>query len=511
MIQNKQIPKNPFENENWFSEIIANDQQIQFKSTQTYYQFLSKNNLNTFSMSFKNTYLNIFHTITKSALLSTLVMILLVGSVSASALEIFAPKEFKPSTALEKFTTPKKKETKESKVDLVPKNNPIPKEEPKPIVNNNISETALQGEKGYIIEQLNTCGIRSKIKDSVIAQSEIFKLLAYEVGDYKVIYSKYLNKLEGFGYTAEMPFGDSHIFSIICFDKEYSVEGFDKSFVTKKEEGANNTTNNFFVDGSEGLDKTVTKLPKSKFCLELGLTDLSCKQDISNLYKIEENFPESVGITYFMNYNGKTYLISNSLLPSKGGYQIQFTDVIKNLPVQEPQTSTTPVSTTKTYTNQYFPNFKLVYDQSWKFETSTSKSNLATNLLERRITLSKNGTKLSFYLSPFIVGGCEGDDNTPVKINQKFSRYNMGSNQYVYTDVNPTCSIQNLMKSSILIKDLKITSESSRSVIFSNYSSKDVLVYQNGIVLSTKDKKMILEADQIIKNSSFGISSIFPA
>lgn len=52
-----------------------------------------------------------------------------------------------------------------------------------------------------------------------------------------------------------------------------------------------------------------------------------------------------------------------------------------------------------TYTNEFYPNFSLNYDDSWNFNTQTRTSSY-DRLLERDITLSKNGVLLNIVLTP---------------------------------------------------------------------------------------------------------------
>ena len=65
------------------------------------------------------------------------------------------------------------------------------------------------------------------------------------------------------------------------------------------------------------------------------------------------------------------------------------------------------VVTTETYTNQYFPDFELVYPSSWGFETQ-SYDGYYPSLLSRSIRLTKDDHVLLVTLSPAVATDCGG-------------------------------------------------------------------------------------------------------
>jgi hypothetical protein len=73
-------------------------------------------------------------------------------------------------------------------------------------------------------------------------------------------------------------------------------------------------------------------------------------------------------------------------------------------------TKTSSVATeqpkTQTYINEYFPDFKLVYPEDWKFSTETSDGSYK-GLANRFVYLTKNSYKITVQLTPFQIG-CGG-------------------------------------------------------------------------------------------------------
>ena len=79
-----------------------------------------------------------------------------------------------------------------------------------------------------------------------------------------------------------------------------------------------------------------------------------------------------------------------------------------NNKIQIPLQTDKSVVTTETYTNQYFPDFRLVYPSDWEFETRTNSSSISAGLLSRNIRLTKNNRAINLYLSPEIIEPCVG-------------------------------------------------------------------------------------------------------
>jgi len=109
MPQSIQILQNPFDGDQFFeTEILAGQQEVLtsqknslllFKKTY-FSQQLSSNLTTNFFMSLQENYLNTVHFITKNAIVATVLILLALTTISASAAELLAPTEYKPSTIL---------------------------------------------------------------------------------------------------------------------------------------------------------------------------------------------------------------------------------------------------------------------------------------------------------------------------------------------------------------------------------------------------------------------------
>jgi hypothetical protein len=79
--------------------------------------------------------------------------------------------------------------------------------------------------------------------------------------------------------------------------------------------------------------------------------------------------------------------------------------------------STATTVKTQTYTNQYFPDFKLVYPEDWKLTSDTKEGSLK-GLLNNFVYLNKNSYKITIQLTPFQIG-CGGSGAVKNTINLK--------------------------------------------------------------------------------------------
>jgi hypothetical protein len=174
----------------------------------------------------------------------------------------------------------------------------------------------------------------------------------------------------------------------------------------------------------------------------------------------------------------------------------------------EPVTTTTANQTTKTeaqktYTNQFFPNLKLVYPESWQFKTETSKSNVE-GLVNRKITLSKNGTELTIFTSPLTIWDCGGGQDTAVpkptfSSKNEINEYSDQTNQELYYTKNYFCG--DIFRSNIPQNSIKefldLGYDRSDGVYFTLFRSTNIKsseIYTN---------PQLAEVRLIIENSTF--------
>ena len=178
-----------------------------------------------------------------------------------------------------------------------------------------------------------------------------------------------------------------------------------------------------------------------------------------------------------------------------------------------------PEANLATYTNPFLPKLKIVYDKSWNFSTTTSKS-IYPELVNRKITLTKGGSTLSFSTGPLVPTGCEGN---PEQMYNNISNTKLVNGVYknIYRLLNPPnpadprkaginyisfgknkdsafCNISDTTESTISINDVPVYKQGM------NYFGSSVLyvVGIGGFGLRADDP-LIDEMEQIISQSTF--------
>jgi hypothetical protein len=125
------------------------------------------------------------------------------------------------------------------------------------------------------------------------------------------------------------------------------------------------------------------------------------------------------------NYNFEDLFIQfDSLAPSNGTISL---DTQQGAGSQEGLTS---------YTNQFYPDLELVYDDSWDFETTTADS-IYPELLVRRLFLRRNDSFLEVIIQPYQEYSCDSDsfgNYEPVStFFESLERYVFTDGEYRYT------------------------------------------------------------------------------
>jgi hypothetical protein len=310
-------------------------------------KYLKPNFFTNYFMTFKENYLKFTHLVTKNAILATIIMLLGLSTVSASAAQVLAPNQYKPTTLINNLN--KKEEQKETEIQ--------------PLV----------ADQDNNVIVLKKCDLAIKFSKKVQRQT-LFDLKPYAFDS--SYYTKYLSPLEYVAFGGGEGSGPGARFSAECYDKIYSVESFSKEFVDLNKKG--------YFEAIEEFGKTkIEKLDKQEFCKQIGLTKASCQKDIQNTTKIQVPSSESSLVYYFMNYSNKTYLIEkgnfasnsnqketltiqfDSLAPSKSSIDIFQTPKIENSSSssQKSQVSSTNQST----------NFKLNGDCSSSYAEESRK------------------------------------------------------------------------------------------------------------------------------------------
>jgi hypothetical protein len=430
--------QNPFETEEnlkfWFelnpSYILA--KKASFKN---YIQFNKPQN-NSISQQLNMSFTQLTTWISKHAILATSIFLILTSTIGVFAAEGLAPKEYKPSTIISGKQESSSISSSSSSSSSVESSSSVSSESSSSATSNiTQSEPPLTADNGYSVENLDQCGLSARFKKTVQRQSQ-FELQKFQP-DLSTTYSKLLKPISVLGYFGGEGSGPGVGFGISCYDGNYSVDDFNKQFTQKLNGLGYFDSESMPVNVLGPVKKEV--IEKQAFCTEVGFTQISCEKINSQIVKITKPGADGPTVEYFMNYGGKTFIINNFLY----GITLPAFNYTETLTLQ----FITPSNggNLQTYTNPFFPDFKLVYPNDWKFETSTSESQYK-GLSTRNIKLVKNGVTLSFDSVPAFPTGCGGPsgldyvskENVTSDINRFL--FKDGTIIYVRGD-NPSCRI----------------------------------------------------------------------
>jgi hypothetical protein len=243
-------------------------------------------------------------------------------------------------------------------------------------------------------------------------------------------------------------------------------------------------------------DDDVETFDKRDFCNDL-------KLDLQNCFALTQaNVEEAEGQkTYSFVAGSQIITITNPVFES-----LQLTSVS---PQVEATVETTPSQSLEgfilpkqeSYTNQYYPDLNIQYDETFSFSTETQNSNYE-NLLSRQIYLLKNQTLLTFNITPKYPTDCFSDRNDSIRLAQLSN----GMARYRYTTYD---QIQFYMKDK---GELAKNCSHLEIVLGSNLESSSYNEVFEGLVESyvtidvsgNFDADTLLEMDKIVERSSFG-------
>jgi hypothetical protein len=101
MIQNQKIPQNPFQDDDWFCEVVKEDEAIQKLQKQTFQNFSKKYYPTVESLNpFQQNWLAITKLFSTNLAFSSSFIVFILCTIGVSATQQFAPEEYKPSVLL---------------------------------------------------------------------------------------------------------------------------------------------------------------------------------------------------------------------------------------------------------------------------------------------------------------------------------------------------------------------------------------------------------------------------
>ena len=170
-------------------------------------------------------------------------------------------------------------------------------------------------------------------------------------------------------------------------------------------------------------------------------------------------------------------------------------------------TSSTLTTKAQAYTNPFFPNFKLIYPEGWKFETKTEPSSY-NELLIRKFTFSKNNYSFSIKIEPFIIGGCGGGnmEYDEVEFSNTLKKFTVKPNADVPSQNNKVFYGKDYLRCVYSIRIISnIQKNSIKNYPIEDDANKDFASYTTFIDTGDleKNNSLIPEIDQIISQSSF--------
>jgi hypothetical protein len=155
----------------------------------------------------------------------------------------------------------------------------------------------------------------------------------------------------------------------------------------------------------------------------------------------------------------------------------------------------------QTYTNEFYPDLNIKYDNSWIMKTETYPSQY-NGILSRSITLSKNGTEVTFNISPKFTAldTCITDAPAPIPSISPVGKYHRYSAyQFIYWyqsySLGNKCPNDFILKSTLLSKNYKNAGY--------EYDEQFVESMVSVEVLHATNPERLSEAEEIIKNSVF--------
>jgi hypothetical protein len=218
-----------------------------------------------------------------------------------------------------------------------------------------------------------------------------------------------------------------------------------------------------------------------------------CELEIRRELEIQHVNGQNLGLTETTLLKNVT-LQPNSLAPSTPSVKLEqkpsFTGHGDINPITEnPQT--------QTYTNEFYPDLNIKYDNSWKFSTTTTPN--VDGLVNREITLTKNQTVLKFNLNIKINTGCAGGpDQISVATAGKHFRlkddYQDSTYYYQSYSKGMLCGINYTIISNLPSKNYPKYSQQTEPFVESFVK----------VGVAGSNQQELLEADQIVANSSFG-------
>jgi hypothetical protein len=354
---------NPYTNDDWFSELVKQDVNVEKEKRKRLQAFLAKNkSQSNIFMSIKRGYFKFLYILTHNVIAAIVIFLAASSIVTASAAQVLAPQSIKPSTIIENLFLNKQKQTQENSIKTY---------------------TVLTPDESNDVFVNTFCGIAVKYP-KIIESQKIAPIMyingpgssAQTFDSEKSIYLSTLDKGEG-------KFGSAFI---ACSDG-------DKIFNT-------NTDNAVSIDKEKLKSITGWSITDEVDLQNIRIQDRS--DDANSEYSISflfENRHYEFRFDRDNSENNKSIkgifadqikVQFESLVKSQTNAEIQLVDLEKYLSSNESQSTNSSNLLMNTFSNKYYPNFSFEYPKNSKLVLKQNDSEENTDYQKQTSLIIEN-------------------------------------------------------------------------------------------------------------------------
>jgi len=431
---------NPFDHEEnlslWFNQdkFYSSSKLQQLKQFKTHLK-QSPNHQNYSIMSFQDSYKNFINTITKHSITATLIMLLALSTVSVAAAQLFAPEDLKPSnlTGLTKKPEPKPVEDKQLSMDKEGEIKTEVEKKSEIDTGKNWTGQITLRPKNYAQFTKFVNNEPQVLSDTKSGVCGVYDLTAYTGKDFNPsmtivnynsdasksslenpsqkerfdMVSKYINGFDKNDYSSSR---SEYIAPPWLYTFNAACGGYASYFLYNLDNSKINFKNVEMFTAIVNLEgQSIPGEPVVLILAKKGDNLIQLRQGLgSNIGGCIDN---NVGELNNSKLDGYTKCITSTefkALAQKAAEELVNTFELDQNSQATPGNTHIAEDTIKkllSYTNPYFPDFKLVYPEDWKFETTTEPA--FQNLLTRKVKLTKNNRTLEFIIRPVLPFGSE--------------------------------------------------------------------------------------------------------
>ena len=225
--------------------------------------------------------------------------------------------------------------------------------------------------------------------------------------------------------------------------------------------------------------------------------------------------------TTIFTKNNTYYSLSKNKYSQTENYpiQLQFNSLAPSTPSRTLESNQTPTTGSnsntpakKTYTNPTYPNLKINYNDSWNMRVVRHSEQHYQDIEDVSVILQDRNSDVSLQFDLFVKiptgcgGGGESDEKKVKQINNDLARYfDEYSNSYFYVqgDTPDTFSSSCKVLNHTLTSNLSRGELTANHPYFQNFPQDNLLEGRIGMTLTGSDSLGISKADQLVASSVF--------